>query len=50
MLWKKASKLKLADFKRKTGFRLYTFQAMLSVVNNFKSSRRKKDKICNQSN
>ena len=50
MLWEKASKLKESDFKRKTGFRLTTFQAMVSVVNDAKLNKRRKDKRGNQSN
>ncbi len=44
MLWKKASKLKPSEFKRKTGFRLNTFKAIVSVVDDFKSKKREKDK------
>ena len=50
MPWETASKLKPPEFKRKRGFKFDTFQAMISVVNDFKSDKRSKDKRGNQSN
>ena len=49
MLWDVACKLKPYEFKRKTGFRLNTFEKMVEIVDGFKKGRREKDRRGNYS-